>query len=246
MQNALQNKPQSESQNDRPALLGLFAKHWTPGQVKTRLASGIGNDRATDVYFGFVTTLLQRLGNLADRRWLCYWPPGKLEEFKSLPGQRPLVWSLELQHDGDLGERIEQFFAQAFAAGFQRVVLLGTDSPNVPIGHVAKAFELLNAHRLVLGPTEDGGYYLIGAYAKVPPILRDMPWSTADLWPTTLRRLDAEGWQRAVDYEMLPEWYDVDTVDDLKRLHRELLVESVGDEMLAPLCEQVGKALGHS
>jgi glycosyltransferase A (GT-A) superfamily protein (DUF2064 family) len=72
-----------------------------------------------------------------------------------------------------------------------------------------------------------------------------MPWSTPELWPATLRQLDAEGWQRGVDYELVPTWYDIDTLDDLKRLHRELLVESVGDDVLTQLLAYVEAALDY-
>ena len=95
----------------------------------------------------------------------------------------------------------------------------------------------------MLGATEDGGYYLVGAYKREPPIFAAMPWSTPDLWSATLRELDAAGWQRAVDYELIPTWYDIDTIDDLTRLHREMLVESVGDEVLSDLLAAVETAL---
>lgn len=208
--------------------------------MKTRLAEGIGAERAAEFYHSCIEVLLERLAGLADEQMLCYWPPERADAFRGLG---PGGWRTEPQVGDDLGERIGNFFRQSFEAGVERVVLVGSDIPNVPVSHVERALDLLEEHRLVLGPTEDRGYYLVGAYRKSPPIFDAMPWSTADLWPATLRQLDAEGWQRSVDYELIPTWYDVDTLDDLRRLHRELLVESVRNEVLTHLLGHVETAL---
>jgi rSAM/selenodomain-associated transferase 1 len=222
--------------------LAIFAKYWEPGQVKTRLAAGIGDQRAAAFHRAAIEILLERLAGSADERWLCCWPPDRQGAFQELAGD---AWHARPQTGNDLGERIGNFFGQAFESGVERVVLLGSDSPNVPLRHIDRAFDLLEEHRLVLGPTEDRGYYLVGAYRKTPPIFSSMPWGTPNLWPATLRQLDAEGWQRGVDYEVIPTWYDIDTQDDLKRLHRELLVEAVRDEVLTRLREHVEAALDY-
>ena len=220
--------------------LGIFAKHWTPGQVKTRLGTGIGAERAARFHLASLKALLAKFGDVADERLICFWPPEKQAAFVEIS---PHNWQLQPQVEGDLGQRIRHFFDTAFQEECERVLLIGADSPNVPVAHVERALSLLDEHRLVLGPTEDGGYYLVGAYGKTPPIFQAMPWSTPQLWPATQRQLDAEGWQRSVDYEVLPTWYDVDVLDDLKRLHRELLVESIGDEVLIELLAQLEIAL---
>ena len=222
------------------SILGLFAKHWTLGQVKTRLAAGIGATAAVRFHRHCVDILLERLKFIADTRLVCYWPPEHREEFTQLGNGH---WQFRPQMPGDLGTRMGAYFEDCFKAGFQRVLLLGTDSPNVPLPHIERAFQLLEARRLVLGPTEDGGYYLVGARSKIPPIFEAMPWSTPRLWPATLRQLETIGWQRDVDYELLPPWYDIDTISDLKRLYRELLAEAIGNEPLTDLRCYVETAL---
>jgi rSAM/selenodomain-associated transferase 1 len=208
--------------------LGLFAKHWTPGHVKTRLAAGIGTVAATGFHRHCVRVMLQRLQSVADARVVCYWPPEHGEQFSRLGDGK---WRFSPQVPGDLGIRMAAYFQDCFDAGYQRVLLMGTDSPNIPLPYLQRAIELLETRRLILGPTDDGGYYLVGARDKVPPIFEEMPWSSPRLWSATLRRLEASRWQPNVDYEFLPAWYDVDTIYDLKRLYRELLGETANDSL---------------
>ncbi len=222
------------------SILGLFAKHWTLGQVKTRLAVGIGGVAATRFHRHCVDVMLERLQSIADARVVYYWPREHGEEFSRLgDGQ----WRFCPQIPGDLGTRMAAYFQNGFDAGYQRVLLLGTDSPNVPLAYLQRALKLLETRRLILGPTDDGGYYLVGARGQVPPIFKDMPWSTPELWSATLRRLEASRWQCNVDYEFLPPWYDIDTIHDLKHLHRDLLGETAKSNALSDLRRYVEAAL---
>ena len=221
-------------------MLGLFAKHWTPGQVKTRLAVGIGTTSAARFHRNCIDVLLERFKFIADTRVVYYWPPERGDEFTQLGNGQ---WQFHPQIPGDLGTRMTGYFEDCFNTGFKRVLLLGTDSPSIPLPYIERAILLLEERRLVLGPTDDGGYYLVGASCKLPPIFEAMPWSTPRLWPATLRQLEAQGWQRAVDYELLPPWYDIDTISDLKRLYRELLVKAIGNTLLTDLRCHVETAL---
>ncbi|NOY41713.1 MAG: glycosyltransferase [Planctomycetes bacterium] len=198
-----------------PDCLGLFAKYWQPGQVKTRLAATIGDAAAADAYQQFVVTLLNRLQNLGNQRWLAFAPPERAGEFESVAAER---WQLEPQAEGDLGQRMQTFFANRLAEGCQRIVLLGTDSPNVPVEYVQQALIELRNHDVVLGPTEDGGYWLVGVSTDVPEIFTDIPWSTPNVWQATLEALRSRG--RA--YTTVPTWYDIDENDDLQRLIADL------------------------
>ena len=108
--------------------------------------------------------------------------------------------------------------------GFVRVVIIGSDSPTLPVEYIEQAFDALARAPVVLGPARDGGYYLIGlATGVLPPIFSDMPWSQPTLFNATRQRLsDAE-----IPLSVLPEWFDVDQLADW----REVAVESsVGDE----------------
>ena len=196
--------------------LGLFAKYWQPGHVKTRLAAGVGPERAAAIYCQFVRTSLARLAPLAEDRLLAYAPRQRTAEFATILSD---CWRREPQADGDLGQRMKDYFANRFAEGFQRVVLLGTDCPNLPLEFVVRALAELETHKVVLGPTEDGGYYLVGAQGPVvPPIFTGIAWSTCHVWHETIGALQAAG----TSFAVLPSWYDVDNVDDYQRLLDEL------------------------
>ena len=195
--------------------LGLFAKYWQPGQVKTRLAKAIGAERAATAYFQFVSTLLERLGDCCEQKWLAYTPSERAPRFEDI---LPDGWQSEPQAAGDLGLRMKSFFERRLAAGCRRVVLLGSDSPHVPLEYVRQAFDQLRRHDVVLGPTEDGGYWLIGLADEVPDIFAAIPWSTPQVWSATLAAIRTAGLSHAV----LPTWYDIDEHDDLRRLMSDL------------------------
>ena len=195
-------------------LLGMFAKHWTPGRVKTRLAAPLGETAAAEVQRLFVHTLRLRFGTLADERVLVFDPPQCEAEFRPVAAPQ---WQVQPQAEGDLGQRMEAFFAAGLARA-ERVVLIGSDSPDLPTDYVAEAFEALQQTDVVLGPACDGGYYLVGVARSVPPIFAGLTWSTATVWSQTTERLRRAGRR----WHALPEWYDVDTADDLIRLRLNL------------------------
>jgi hypothetical protein len=197
-------------------ILGLFAKHWTPGQVKTRLAATIGIEAAADFHAACVRTTLMRLSRLADRSIAVIHPFAAYDDFQSI--SRP-DWEIWPQASGDLGARLREFFAQAFAQGAQRVCVIGADSPDLPREYIDRAFSSLERSEIVLGPTLDGGYYLLGA-SRVPPnnIFEDIPWSSPQVFGVTLERLA----QCSIAPQLLPTWQDVDDWNDLLGLHKRL------------------------
>jgi len=214
--------------------LGLFAKYWEPGRVKTRLAKSLGNVKAARVYEAFVAATVARLSAIHCTRVLSYWPDDSKTR-SAFEAAESNGWSLVPQTEGDLGERMAGYFQQQFAAGVDRVVLLGTDSPNVPLVEVQEAFEHLKTSDVVLGPTEDGGYYLVGAAHRVPPIFADIPWSTPEVLPKTIACLDKEGFS----YTTLDPWYDVDEIYDLHRLVEDLRDECETEPALEILLRQI-------
>ena len=225
--------------------LGIFAKYWQPGQVKTRLAAGIGEVPASEIYREFVVTLLKRLaepdgphpGPLPEgegvsrlRRVLCFSPTSRQAAFESIADG----WNLQPQGEGDLGQRMQRYFDSAFEAGCRRVVLLGSDSPNIPIELIQQAFAELTAAEIVLGPTPDGGYYLIGARERTPDVFAGIPWSSMNVWDETIAKVQALGLRCAT----LPEWYDVDEMADLRRLQSDLATADASE--LTRLREAIG------
>ena len=216
--------------------LGIFAKYWQPGTVKTRLAAAVGDDAASRLYRRFLITLLRRFGHVAQRRVLAYTPPDQRAEFALLAAD---TWTLQEQAAGDLGMRMQNYFAKAFRSGADRVVLIGSDSPTVPLDYVTDAFQLLEKFPIVLGPSDDGGYYLVGAAGEVPPIFAGVAWSTPLVWRQTQALLQAAGYSCGV----LPVWYDVDDLPGLRRMNRELADHPPLDGTLRQLHEDVVRML---
>jgi rSAM/selenodomain-associated transferase 1 len=195
--------------------LGIFAKYWQPGEVKTRLAKVIGAEPASELYKAFLSGMLKQFAHVGERRELCYSPSDQRDAFMAMVGSN---WDLSPQTRGDLGDRMRHFFTQAFKRGAQRVVLLGSDSPTLPTEFVQQAFQSLRTCPVALGPTEDGGYYLVGASQHVPPIFDGVDWSTSEVWRQTVEHLAAA----ECPFAELPAWYDVDEMRDLSRLLTDL------------------------
>ena len=195
--------------------LGMFAKFWAPGEVKTRLAAAIGAEAAARLHAVFVRTLLARFQAVADRRVLAFSPSERRADFEAV---LPAAWRLEPQSAGDLGRRMQHYFESAFAAGAERVVLIGSDSPTLPAEYIEAAFDQLHRRPVVLGPAHDGGYYLVATAGASPPIFDSIAWSQPTVFDETVARLHAAG----LDYGLLPAWHDVDTHEDLVRLRDEL------------------------
>src|SRR5262249_472880 len=125
------------------------------------------------------------------------------------------------QSAGDLGQRISNFFAYAFLSGAYSVVLIGSDSPTLPLSFVEWAFAELEQADLVLGPATDGGYYLVGAGRPVPPVFANIPWGTRQVLHGTMALVQKAGLRLA----LLPPWYDVDTLDDWRMLQGHVLAQ---------------------
>jgi hypothetical protein len=119
------------------------------------------------------------------------------------------------QSGADLGERLSGTFRSLFAVGFRRVVVIGADSPTLPSAYLTAAFERLHEDaEVVLGPAEDGGYYLVGAMRLVPLMFEEIPWGTGRVMQATLAALKRCGLRST----LLPRWYDVDRPADLERM----------------------------
>ncbi len=194
-------------------LLGMFARRPEPGKTKTRLAKSIGNDAATAVYAGFVEDLIPRCETLADQFVVAATPNDDLTAtwFSSRAADSTIV---EFQPDGDLGERIEWFFQQSFEKRFRKVVLIGSDSPDLPPAIINRAFRELDQYDVVLSPAADGGYVLIGLRRFSPGMFARVNWSAATTLMDTVR---AAG-EATLSVTLLPLWYDIDLIESLGTL----------------------------
>ncbi|HEX6371662.1 MAG TPA: TIGR04282 family arsenosugar biosynthesis glycosyltransferase [Longimicrobium sp.] len=200
----------SKPRPPRRAVL-VFVRAPQPGRVKTRLAAAIGDGAALRIYRRLAEhTLAEARALAADGVALRvhYAPADAGDAVRAWLGGGPLYLP---QADGDLGARMKDAFARAFAGGADRVVIVGSDLPEVSASRLRRAFELLDAHPAVIGPARDGGYYLLGLRRMAGGIFDGMEWSTPEVLERTLERFRAAG----VEPAMLEVLADVDTVDDL-------------------------------
>ena len=205
--------------------LGLFGKFWEPGKVKTRLASKIGNLNAANVYHAFLLNLLRNLNQCGDCRTIAYAPVEKGSQFQDLIQQQGLDWSIEPQRDGGLGERMTRFFESQFDWQSAKIVLVGSDCLDIDADTLEQAFAMLNESEVVLGPSFDGGYYLVGMSAYQPEIFQDIAWSTETVLAQTIERMTAEG----ISYSQLEQKHDIDHLEDLIRLRDQMVDKAQED-----------------
>lgn len=212
----------------------IFAKYWEKGKVKTRLAKAIGVSSATEIYLRFLRLSLKIANNSACEKILAYSPRERELEFRKLAPD----WRLMPQVESDLGTRMQDFFERTFVgarlnssnvaaesesspipvsqtctqgADPHRIVLIGSDTPLLPVSYVETAFEQLEEHDVVLGPSSDGGYYLIGAREQTPEIFQGVDWSSDRVLDQTITKLQ----QGNYSYGLLAEYADVDELPDL-------------------------------
>ena len=184
----------------------IFVKAPRPGEVKTRLAKTLGRDRACAAYRKLVDRLLSNLKSLSDVE-LCYAPPEAEKEIA--PWLRP-DWRAVPQTAGNLGARLSNAFARAFASGAERVVVIGSDCPYVTAKDITEAFEKLAERDVAVGPATDGGYWLIGLRQPQPALFEKIAWSTDAVLAETLSRARAGG----LKIHLLRLLSDVDTAED--------------------------------
>ncbi len=197
-------------------VLGVFGKKPEPGSVKTRLAVEFGEHNAAAIAEAMLFDLLdfwssETILEPGGRRVFVFDPPAAGPWFDS---RVPEAFALQPQAEGDLGDRMRLFFSGEFNDGATRVVLIGSDAPMIDPSVVVSAFLCLENRDVVIGPSTDGGYYLIGARNEAPPIFDTIQWSRTAVLSETIDRLNETGLTLAV----LPPNYDIDTPDDWRTL----------------------------
>ena len=218
-------------------LLGVFAKYWEPGKVKTRLAQSIGNQLAAQVYRQFIDELAKGLEGSGDQRCFCISPPGRESDFED---SLPAGWQVCLQAEGDLGQRMAEFFRSSFESAATQVILIGSDSPWINPAIIEQAQQILVEHQVVLGPCFDGGYYLIGMSEYLPQIFESVDWSTEHVLRQTIEQLDSHGYS----FGQLDFGNDIDDLADLKEFVDEFSIsENVslsqsGTDLMKSVLEQ--------
>jgi rSAM/selenodomain-associated transferase 1 len=204
----------------------VFVKRPRPGEVKTRLARDIGAPDAAWLYQAMAEHVLRETAAPPEayERLVLFAPPeAEADIARWLPAEARAP-----QAAGDLGRRMADAFASAFADGARRVVLIGTDAPGLDRDLVEQAFAALHDHDVAMGPACDGGYYLIGLAAPHAGLFEGIAWSTATVCAATLERARALG----LRHRLLPELRDVDTLADVRREWKRLAPLLEGREAL--------------
>lgn len=183
----------------------LFAKKPTPGAVKTRLQSHLSARDAARLYEALLLDCATALHATTAAVKVVAFAPADAEEALCTLLTPIGVFEYVPQLGADLGQRMEGLMQWAFARGAERVVLVGSDSPSLPAAYIDEGLALLREKEVVLGPSTDGGYYLVGRQKGESRIFQDVNWSTGKVLEQTLVRLGQQ------TLGLLPPWYDVDT-----------------------------------
>jgi len=190
----------------------LFAKKPEPGAVKTRLQPEFSPVESAELYSKFIEDCIENMaGASVDHRLIAYSPSDAEAALRKLDNSLGLFEYFP-QGPGDLGLRLERAFNFVFSKGAEGVVALGTDTPNLPAHYINSAFDLLKSHDVVLGPSMDGGYYLIGSRIDVGNLFKDVLWGSDYVFEQTIARL------KGASFGLLPPWYDIDRPQDVKFL----------------------------
>jgi uncharacterized protein len=187
-------------------LLLIFAKNPELGKVKTRLAETMGEEAALAVYFRLLTYTHSITKNLPCTKQVWY------TDFVDREDQwENHLYEKKLQKGDNLGQRMAHAFQEGFAAGYQRICIIGTDNFELTPDILKEAFQSLHAVSAVVGPAKDGGYYLLGLTRMLPALFENKPWSTDTVLSLTLDDLKGAN----TPFHLLPVLRDVDREEDL-------------------------------
>jgi uncharacterized protein len=207
--------------DETQSAVAIMAKAPQPGVVKTRLCPPLSHREAAELYRCFLLDKIAQVNALPRTSpVVSYTPTDSRSWFEA---STPPHFMLIPQRGDDLGARLLATFGQLFAQGYAQVIVIDSDTPTLPTTYLEQALRLIAArdNDVVLGPTEDGGYYLIGLRQAHCELFEQMPWSTPRVFPETRRRSAQHG----LTVACTASWYDVDTPADLARL-RALLDQS--------------------
>jgi len=192
---------------NRKNTLIIFVKNTVKGKVKTRLAEDIGNEKALDIYEHLLKHTCDISSKLKITKQVWYsdfienrdiWEGSEFEKF--------------LQNGDNLGDRMKFAVEKAFSSNVPKVVIIGSDCAEITENHIHSALKLLDDNDVVIGPSEDGGYYLLGLKYFVPDLFEGIDWSTSRVADQTREVLR----NRNLKWEELEKLNDIDTIDDLK------------------------------
>ena len=187
----------------------MFAKAPRAGFVKTRLTAAISGEDAAEFHRNCVLEVWDKLRRACDAKVFLYSDIADAA-WRELAGAE----KFRLQRGADLGRKMLCCLDELLGAGYRDALIVGSDSPTLPVGYIDDAVRALETSDVVLGPSEDGGYYLIGARRTKQSMFAGVSWSDEQTRARTIRAVEAAG----LDITEVGEWYDVDQPADLERL----------------------------
>lgn len=217
-------------QHNSNALI-VVAKRPAPGKTKTRLSPPLTPELASALYESFLFDTLDQMRQVADSHHVIAYLDER-DYFKRIAPDFELI----PQEGYDLGERLDHALTSYLSRGYERAVIMDSDSPTLPSVYLSQAFHALSdGADVVLGPCDDGGYYLIGLRKPAPRLLREVHMSTPAVAAETMALAKEEGLQLVA----LPTWYDIDDVASLSRLIKEIeTLDSVNARHTGRLLQQ--------
>ena len=192
------------SRNASSALL-IFTRNPELGKCKTRLAATVGEQAALEIYIYLLKHTAAICADLKGIDKLVYFS----EEMGNGTIWDPLEFQFKVQQGADLGARMDRAFRTAFKEGYQKVVIIGSDLPDLSTEDLLTAFKALDENEVVLGPAADGGYYLLGMKAYHPALFQTKAWGSNSVFKDTLEDLDG------IKTYLLPVRNDIDRYEDL-------------------------------
>jgi hypothetical protein len=199
--------------------VAVFTKPPRPGRVKTRLIGPLTARQAASLHLACLKDTLQMVEKVrgADCWLYVSGTPAEVHRLAAQLGLGPR-WHRTVQRGADLGERMSRGIGELLARGYQRVAIVGTDTPWMRAQRVTQALAALRRSRVVLGPSEDGGYYVVAARGRAPEMFRGIRWGTGEVLGKTRAALKRCG----VSWHELALDFDLDRMEDLLRLEKEL------------------------
>ena len=193
----------------------FFVKYPKVGDVKSRLSKDLDPSITVELYRCFVKDLLKMLNTTSYSIFICFYPSNYLNNFKQWLGNK---YNYIPQEGEDLGQRMENCFNYIFTKKFDQLIVIGSDSPDLPNEILNQAFLKLQTHDAVIGPSLDGGYYLLGFNRACysPNFFKDVSWGKDTVFAKTKKRFLDE----KLSFFILPVWGDIDTFQDLENYYQ--------------------------
>jgi rSAM/selenodomain-associated transferase 1 len=186
-------------------LLIIFTRNPELGKCKSRLAATVGDEIALDIYKFLLNHTKNLTQGLNIGKWVYYsddiWENDIWDKF---------VYEKKIQSGNDLGERMSNAFIDGFNAGYEKIIIIGSDMYDLNENDLLEAFHFLSQHDYVIGPAIDGGYYLLGMKVLSPALFKDKTWGSDTVLEDTLQDLKNK------NYSLLAPKNDIDYYEDIK------------------------------